>query len=207
MRGKKRASDVRVRRRPRLVIVSGTSGSGKSSLARDLAAELRLAVLALDDVKEGLFDSVGVPKDEGEEERLDVGAYLLVDRLGRRILEAGVGLLVEGNFARGRAELTLGPLVARSRATIVHCQIAPAAMVKRIKKRIEGKKRRHPGHADVEPDRELVRLLDNPTEFVAVREDLDPPNLDVPIRRVDTTKGHDPDVEAIAAWVKKATRT
>ena len=147
-----------------------------------------------------------MPKDEVEAERLDVASYLLIDRLGRRVLDCGVGLVVEGNFARGRAELTLGPLVARSRATIVHCQIAPAAMVKRIKKRVEGKKQRHPGHADVEPDREFVKLLDNPARFAAARQDVDPPNLDVPIKRLDTTKNHNPDVESIVEWVKKVTR-
>jgi predicted kinase len=197
---------VKVRRRPRLVIVSGSSGSGKSSIARELAAEMDLALLALDDIKEGLFDSLGVPKDESEAERLDVASYLLIDRLGRRMLEGGVGLVVEGNFARGRAELTLGPLVARSRATIVHCEIAPEAMVKRIRKRVEGKKQRHPGHADVEPSPALVKLLDDPKRFAAARKDVEPPNLDVPIRRVDTTKERDPELEPIVEWVKKETR-
>jgi predicted kinase len=138
---------VKMKKRPRLVIVSGSSASGKSSIARDVAAEMGLAFLALDDVKEGLFDSLGVPKDEAESERLDIASYLLIDRLGRRILESGVGVVVEGNFWRGRAELTLGPLVARSRAAIVHCQIAPEAMVKRIKKRSRGRSRAIPATA------------------------------------------------------------
>jgi predicted kinase len=197
---------VKIKKRPRLVIVSGSSASGKSSIARDLAGELGLAFLALDDVKEGLFDSLGVPKDEAEAERLDIASHLLIDRLGRRILESGVGLVVEGNFWRGRSELTLGPLVARSRAAIVHCQIAPEAMVKRIKKRVEGKKRRHPGHADVEPDRAFVKLLEDPAQFVAARQDVEPPNVDAPILRLDTTEDHNPDVEPIVDWVKKATR-
>jgi predicted kinase len=187
---------MKIKKRPRLVIVSGASASGKSSIARELAAELGLTPLAIDDVKEGLFDSMGLPKDEDESERLDIAAHLLIDRLGRRALECGAGLVVEGNFWRGRAELTLGPLVARSRAAIVHCQIAPEAMVERIKKRVEGKKLRHPGHGDVEPDR----------EFVAARRDLDPPNLDAPILRLDTTKDHNPDVGPIVEWVKKVTR-
>src|SRR5438270_2801998 len=75
------AMRVKIRKRPRLVIVSGSSASGKSSIARELAAELELAYLALDDVKEGLFDSLGVPKDEAESERLDIAVYLLIDRL------------------------------------------------------------------------------------------------------------------------------
>ena len=197
---------IKVKKRPRLVIVSGSSASGKSSIARELAAEMGLASLALDDVKEGLFDSLGLPKDEAESERLDIAAYLLIDRLGRRILEGGVGLVVEGNFWRGRAELTLGPLVARSRAAIVHCQIAPEAMVKRIKKRVEGKKPRHPGHRDVEPDREFIKSLEDPDGFVAARKDVEPPNVEAPIMRLDTTKDHNPDIGPIVEWVKKVTK-
>jgi predicted kinase len=89
---------------PRLVIVSGASASGKSSIARDLAAELKLALLAKDDLKEGLFDSLGNPRDEAESQRLGTASYLLIERIGTRILESGVGLVVEGNFWRGRAE-------------------------------------------------------------------------------------------------------
>jgi predicted kinase len=198
--------NVKIRKRPRLVIVSGSSASGKSSIARDIAAEMGLAFVALDDVKEGLFDSLGVPKGEDEAERLDIAAYLLIERLGRRNLEVGVGLVVEGNFWRGRAELTLGPLVARSRAAIVHCQIAPEAMVKRIKKRVEGKKARHPGHGDVEPDREFVKSLEDPAQFVAKRGDVEPPNLDAPIMRLDTTEQHNPEIGPIVEWIKKETR-
>jgi predicted kinase len=197
---------VKVKKRPRLVIVSGSSASGKSSIARELAAGMGLAVLALDDLKEGLFDSLGVPKEDAEAERYDIAAYLLIDRIGRRILESGVGLVVEGNFWRGRAELTLGPLVARSRPAIVHCQIAPSAMVKRIKKRVEGKKPRHPGHADVEADREFVESLQDPAAIAAARSDSEPPNVDAPVMRLDTTREHNPDVERIVAWVRQATR-
>jgi predicted kinase len=197
---------VKVKKRPRLVIVSGSSASGKSSIARELAAEMGLAVLALDDLKEGLFDSLGVPKDDAESERLDNAANQHNDRLGRRIIESGVGLVVEGNFWRGRAALTLGPLVARSRPAIVHCQIAPAAMVKRIKKRVEGKKPRHPGHTDGEADREFLESLEDPAAFAAGRSDVEPPNVDAPVMRLDATREHNPDVERIVAWIKQATR-
>src|SRR5438552_2792674 len=134
---------------PRLVIVSGSSASGKSSIARDIAAKLGLALIAKDDVKEALFDSLGNPRDEAESHRLGTAAYVVMERLGRHILESGQGLVVEGNFWRDRSEMGLGPLVARSRAVVVHCKIEPDAMVERIQRRFNGKKPRHPGHLDV----------------------------------------------------------
>ena len=186
---------------PRLVIVSGPSASGKTSIARDLAAELELALLAKDDLKEGLFDTLGNPDDEAESLRLDTAAYVLLQRLGERILESGVGLVVEGNFVRGRHEAHLGPLVARSRAAVLHCEIAPKAMAKRLKKRVVGKKRRHPGHVDPPP-----KLLEDPKKLVESRDDLEPPAIDAPIKRIDTTEEHNPPVGKLARWVKKATR-
>jgi predicted kinase len=189
-----------------LVIVSGSSASGKSSIARDLAAELKLVLLAKDDLKEGLFDSLGNPRDEAESHRLGTASYVLIERLGRRILEAGIGLVVEGNFWRGRAEPSLGPLVARSRSAIVHCQIAPEEMANRLRERIEGKKKRHPGHLDSAPGSGLLELLDEPDRLVASRPDIEPPNLDVPILRLDTTKDNNPPVGQIAKWIKKVTR-
>ena len=188
------------------MIVSGASATGKTSIAKEIAAELQLPLLAKDDIKEGLFDSLGNPKDETESNRLGNAAYLLIERLGLRMLEAGVGLVVEGNFWRGRGEIALGPLVARSRPAVVHCEIEPEAMVERIKKRVEGEKKRHPGHRDHDPDAELLELLEDPKKFVASRRDVEPLDLDVPILRLDTTKEHNPDVGPIVDWIKKATK-
>jgi predicted kinase len=186
---------------PRLVIVSGPSASGKSSIARELAAELELALLAKDDMKEGLFDTLGNPDGEAQSARLDLAAYVLLERLGRRILESGVGLIVEGNFVRNRHEVHLGPLVARSRAVVLHCAIEPTAMARRLKKRVEGKKKRHPGHTHPDPE-----LLEDPEKLVESRDDLEPPNLDVPVKRLDTTREHNPSAARVAKWVKKSTQ-
>jgi predicted kinase len=186
---------------PRLVIVSGPSASGKTSIARELAEELGLALLAKDDVKESLFDTLGNPSDDAESGRLGLASYVLIERLGRRILESGVGLVVEGNFFRDRHEAHLGPLVARSRAVVLHCDIAPEAMADRLKKRAAGEKKRHPGHTEPDPE-----LLEDPKKLVESREDLEPPNLDVPIKRIDTTEVHNPPVGRLAKWIKRATK-
>jgi predicted kinase len=190
---------------PRLVIVSGPSAAGKSSIARALAGELGLPLLAKDDIKEGLFDSLGRPTDEDESIRFDAATFVLVERLGRRILESGTGLVVEGNFGRAQSEPILAPLAGRSRAAIVHCTIEPPAMVARIKKRIEGKKKRHPGHMDHDPDPDFVEQLKDPEKFVETRLDVEPPSLPLPIYRLDTTKDHNPKLGKVVKWIRKAT--
>jgi predicted kinase len=194
----------RTRKLPLLVIVSGPSASGKTSIVRDLAAELGAIVLSKDDVKEALFDTLGNPADEDESGRLDIASLVVMERLGRRILEGGASLVVEGNFWRNQSEMALGPLAARARAAIVHFTVAPATMAARIKKRIEGSKERHPGHSD--DAAHVVALLDKPAELVGNRPDVEPPNLDLPIRQIDTSGGKVPSAEQIAEWVKQVTR-
>jgi hypothetical protein len=48
----------------RLVYVSGAPGSGKTSLAFPLAAELGYALLAKDRIKETLYDALGAPEPD-----------------------------------------------------------------------------------------------------------------------------------------------
>ena len=42
--------------------------------------------------------------------------------------------------------------------------------------------------------------------LVESRDDLDPPNLDVPIKKIDTTNDHNPSVAKLARWVRTATK-
>lgn len=65
------------------VLVGGWPGSGKTTLSRALAAELGLACLAKDEVKEALMDAVGAPKDVPASRDLGVAAVHAVLRMAR----------------------------------------------------------------------------------------------------------------------------
>ena len=84
---------------PFLVVVTGMPSSGKTTVAESLARELRLPLIAKDEIKESLYDSLGA-KDVASSGRLGTAAFALIFAFARAMLASGVSLIVEANFFR-----------------------------------------------------------------------------------------------------------
>ena len=180
---------------PPLVIVSGAPAAGKTTLARRLAADLRLPVIAKDAIKELLGDSLGAPDREASK-RLGAATYALLYAMADWLLDAGAGLVLESNFWRDASEPQFAPLTARSRAVLVHCTAAPEVLERRYRERGE-RGERHPVHYD-------ALELPHVREGIAAGR-LEPLALDVPVLVVDTADGYRPDFEAVVAFVREHT--
>ena len=181
---------------PLLLIVSGAPASGKSTLAGQLAREFRLPLFSKDLIKEALYDTLGAPTRE-QSRALGGAAYRVLYTIAGRLIDNGLGVVVEGNFTRGRSEAELQPLLARSRGLLLHCYATREQISQRyLRRAVSGE--RHSGHHDV------IALPD-------VLADLDaglyePLALDIPALRLDTSTGYRPDYASVLAFIRGQAR-
>jgi predicted kinase len=116
--------------RPLLVLVSGSPGSGKTTLARRLAADLVLPLLGKDTIKEALGDVLLVDSVERSQEVGRESVEVLY-ALIREQLQLGVPLVVDHVFQQGFAGEVL-PLVECSTAVLIHCRAPDVVLAQRV---------------------------------------------------------------------------
>lgn len=177
--------------KPRLVIVGGAPGSGKTTLATIIARELALPLLTKDGIKESLMGSLGVPDLEANQ-RIGAATYVLLFEMAGWLLQAGVGCVVESNFLVGRSEAGLTPLLKRAAAVQLVCVADEDVRRSRYEERHRAGLR-HPGHLD-----ELV--LREWAERPASRHGA--LSLDAPTLVVSTDAGYRPALEDVMAFCR-----
>jgi predicted kinase len=120
------------------VLVGGWPGSGKSTLARALAQELRLPLLAKDEIKEAIIDGLGQPATVTQSQRLGRAAVLAMLRVAGRCPGA---VLDSTWFPYSRPLVSALP----GRLVEVRCQVSRELARSRYYARAPG---RHGGHLD-----------------------------------------------------------
>ena len=172
---------------PTLIIVSGPGGSGKTTLAHQLAATLGCPALCRDEIKEGMVASnpgfVPATSDQLTQRTYDVFFEAIA-----LFLKAEVTLVAEAAFQHPLWRRGLEPLTDLAMLRIVRCQ-APAELTRqRALTRMAAKPTRA-AHAD--------------TEHFSVPRTFDLIHLDAPTLDVDTSDGWRPSLEKIAAFCRR----
>ena len=171
---------------PRLIVVSGPGGSGKTTLARELARALPCPVLSRDELREGMVASnpgvVAAPDDA-----LALATYHLFFDAIALLLTGGVTVVAEAGFQHALWAPKLAALPGQAELRVIRCVLSAEVARQRGLARL----RTDPARA-AHPDAEWFGV---PRAFTAL--DLPVPTLDV-----STADGWDPPLDRIVSFCR-----
>jgi predicted kinase len=131
-------------RKFRLLIITGLPGTGKTTLARNLAHRHGLPLICKDTIKEPLLEMLAAPASRSRE--VSNMAYAVMFSLARELLGLGESLILEGNFRAGEHEPSLLALLPVNSPNIIQvlCRAEEDERRTRIFQRTQ-----HAGHLHV----------------------------------------------------------
>lgn len=164
---------------PTVIIISGSPGTGKTTLSKHVAQILHVPVIHRDAIKETIFDSLGW-SDRAWSKKTGITSYRLLYYFLEVLLQTRCHFMVESNFSATFDTpqfMKLQQLYPYNALQIV-CHTDLPVLVERLRHRSQTAER-HPGHSDHE---EMATL----TPDMLIGEAI-PLGLDGPVLSIDTT--------------------
>jgi predicted kinase len=131
-----------------VILITGASGTGKTTLGQRLAGDLDLPFISRDAVKELLFDALGW-SDRAWARKLGAASYPLLYYTFEQLLHARASCVIESNFSPNIATRELQALRVSYPFSLIQiiCTTKWEDRLARVLWRVQDT-RRHPGHAE-----------------------------------------------------------
>jgi len=180
---------------PKLILIMGLPCTGKSTMARQLAQELQLPLIAKDEIKEMLFDGMGF-QDRDWSKKLGGMSYDLLYWSIDKVLRSGSSVLVDVDFSDpSHASERLRTLKETVPFQFLRINLISDGKVlyQRFQQRsLSGE--RHPGHVDHDNFDEFKPIL-----LRGRRKLLD---VEGELLTVDTTIFESVEFELVSLWIR-----
>ncbi|BBC94690.1 hypothetical protein SRO_3514 [Streptomyces rochei] len=178
---------------PTLVVVSGGPGTGKTTLAHELARVLGCPAIIRDEIKQGMVMSHPGYQSGGDDplNHPTLDAFFGVLKV---LLEVGVTVVAEAAFQDRLWRPNLEPLTGLAHLRVIRCTTDADIAHDRIIQRAEEDAHRA-AHGDQE-------LLDSIAAGGHSLDSFVPISLDVPTLTVDTAHGYQPALPDIASFAR-----
>jgi predicted kinase len=178
---------------PTLAVVSGGPGTGKTTLAHELARELGCPAIIRDEIKQGMVMATPGYQGGGNDplNHPTLTAFFGVVKI---LLQAGVTIVAEAAFQDRLWRPNLEPLADLAQIRVIRCTTSAAIAQDRIVHRA-----RDISHRAAHADRDLLEAI------AAGKHSLDsfvPISLDVPTLTVATSDGYSPGLKDIASFIR-----
>jgi predicted kinase len=131
---------------PFVVVISGSPGSGKTTLGWELSRALHVAFLSRDDFKTGLHVTYR-SGDPVETQRFSALAFSTFYEAAQLLIKAGVSVVIEAAFHSGVSEPSIEHLGVTAKIIHVALNTDRATALRRYRARAEAGLR-HPAHDD-----------------------------------------------------------
>ena len=166
-------------KKPYVIIINGQPCTGKTYLLRSLSSNLNLTYISRDEIKELLFDELGI-KDSEWSKKLGGASYSLFFKFLEKLLLSGNSFILEGNFNPKQHSQKFSDLFDKYgfNSIEIFLDADHDILFERFKIRWNSGER-HRGHSDDERFEEFeIRLKENRGVALSINEHL---------IRIDTT--------------------